>query len=93
METVKTLIHEGHAVHCRLSVQVFLDLLLYPLEDAGKLLLSISYGSLRAEASLIRSAICPRMRANLAANATPSEADNSDLYAVASFMKLKCTVP
>ena len=40
MEPVKVLIHEGCAVHCRLSVQVFLHLLLYLLEDAGKLLLS-----------------------------------------------------
>ena len=40
METVKALIHEGCAVYHRLSVQVFINLLLHSLEDAGKLLLS-----------------------------------------------------
>ena len=40
METVKALIHEGCAVHHRLSVQVLLYFLLYSLENASKLLLS-----------------------------------------------------
>ena len=40
LETVKALIHEGHAIRHRLSVQVFLNLLFYSFKDAGELLLS-----------------------------------------------------
>ena len=51
-----------------------------------------SYMSLRAEASLINSVIHSRMHVNLAANAMPSEADNSASYAVASQMKFRPAV-